>query len=157
MAFQICEPSGISDEYDCILDGHTVDGVHLYRHVCLRKGTESKNSSKSTIEIVFFYVFLQYSGDDVVADLQMPLLAITFPLTALTVYFYIGQKFHTQLYELSYIGYETEWYRYSSHVRRFLLLMIMRSQQPFYLSAYGIMELRMQNYINVSQWRWFKW
>lgn len=99
--------------------------------------------------------YFQYSGTVSLYELQMPYLATIFSLLILLTLFYFGQKVHTNLLELSDVIYQLEWYRYSPRVRRFMLLMLLRAQQPFYLSAYGIMALNLENYVGVSEW--WKW
>lgn len=73
-----------------------------------------------------------------------------FPLLLLATTFYLGQNFHSNVMELSVVIYQTKWYQYPRNVQRFLLFMMMRSQKPFYLSAYGFMELNLENYVRVS-------
>lgn len=58
--------------------------------------------------------------------------------------------FHTKLIDLSDAIYQSEWHRYPRGPRRFVHLMIMQSQKPFYLSAFGIVALNLENYIGVS-------
>lgn len=86
------------------------------------------------------------------SDLEMPFTVSTFPLVILFMYFYMGQKYHSLLMGLSDAIYQTKWHGYPRSVRRFILLMILRSQRPFYLSAYGMMTLTLENYVRVSQW-----
>lgn len=52
--------------------------------------------------------------------------------------------------DLSDTVYQMEWYRYPRSVRRFVLLMILRAQKPFYLSAFGILPLSLEVYVGVS-------
>lgn len=77
-------------------------------------------------------------------------MASIFGLIQLFIYFYIGQKFHTNLIELSDAIYQVNWHQYPLKVRRFVQLLILRSQRPFYLSAYGVMELNLMNYVKVT-------
>lgn len=46
--------------------------------------------------------------------------------------------------------YQSEWYKYPRSMRRFIELMIMRAQKPFYLSAYGLMICTLENFIKVG-------
>lgn len=82
----------------------------------------------------------------------MPITASICPLILLFIFFYLGQQFHSSLLGLSDTVYQTEWYRYPRSVRRFLLLMILRAQKPFYLCAYNILALNLENYVGVSYW-----
>lgn len=93
----------------------------------------------------------QYKGSDFFSDLQMPFSASIFPLIILFIYFYMGQKFHSNSMNLSDAIYQTEWHRYPRSVRRFVLLIILRSQKPFYLSSYGILKLNLKNFVGVSE------
>lgn len=81
----------------------------------------------------------------------MPLIAGIFGLVILLIYSYLGERFSANLLGLSGVIYQSEWYRYSKRVRRYLVLMMVRSQQPFYLNAYGLMTLNLANYIGVSK------
>lgn len=103
--------------------------------------------------ILQYIVTFQYSGSVTIYDLQIPFLASVFPLILLAGLFYLGQKFHTISMRMSDAIHQIEWYHYPHSVQRFLLIMILRSQQPFYLSAYGIMELNMENFVGVSDRR----
>lgn len=80
----------------------------------------------------------------------MPVMGTVFPLILLAILFYLGERFHTISISLTDIIYQTEWYRYPKSVRRFLILMMIRSQQPFYLNAYGIIKLNLENFVRVS-------
>lgn len=85
-------------------------------------------------------------------DLQASILVIAFPLQMIFAFSYIGQKVHSDLMNLSDMLYQSEWYRYPRSVRRVLLLMMVRAQHPFYLSAYGIMRCTLENFVRVSNW-----
>lgn len=80
----------------------------------------------------------------------MPILGTVAPLVIMFIYFYLGQKFHTDLMDLSDAIYQTKWYRYPSNVNRFVLIMMMRSQQPYFLSAFGAIKLNFVNFVHVS-------
>lgn len=82
--------------------------------------------------------------------MEMSIVVIILGLLVLFALFYLGQKMHCDLLELSDMIYQSDWYRYPRSVRRFVLLMILRSQQPVYLSAYGIMRLNLVNFVNVN-------
>lgn len=87
-------------------------------------------------------------------DLLIPIGAVFFALQMLFIFFYFGQKVHSDLMALSDMIYQSEWYRYPRSVRRFVLLMMMRAQTPFYLSAYGgIMKCTLANFVRVSNKR----
>lgn len=49
------------------------------------------------------------------------------------------------------------WYRKSPKVRRYLLMIMMSVQRPFYLSGYGIIRASMQNLMRVSDCDGFQW
>lgn len=100
---------------------------------------------------LFFLVNFQYSGTNFLSDMQLPLMASALPLASLFVLFYMGQRIHSNLRDLSDAIYQTEWHRYPRGVRHFIQLMILRSQKPFHLSAYGIIELKLENYVAVSE------
>lgn len=97
------------------------------------------------------FFFSQYNGTDFLTDLQMPILAFVSLLLTLAIYFYLGQRFHSNLIDLSDAIYDTEWQQYPRSIQRFVQLMMMRSQRPFYLSAYGLLELNLENFVGVSE------
>lgn len=101
--------------------------------------------------LFYFFVNFQYSGTNFFYDLRMSFLASITPLALLYIYFHIGQEIHSNSLDLNYVVYQTEWYRYPCKVQRYLNFMILRSQQPFYLSAYGIMKLNSENYVGVGE------
>lgn len=95
----------------------------------------------------------QYTGSHIIRDLHMPFGGTAFPLVIFAILFYFGQSFNSNMMELSITIYQSEWYQYPRSVQRFVLLMMQRSQRPFYFSAYGLMELHLQNYLGVSEMR----
>lgn len=97
-----------------------------------------------------FSIF-QYRGNNFLYDLQVPILASVFPLVLLAILFYLGQKFHMNALNLSGAIYQSEWYQYPHRVQRCVLLIMIRSQQPFYLSGYGMIELHLENFVSVSE------
>lgn len=106
-------------------------------------GSFPSSAAKSSIQF-------QYTGNAIIYDLQMPFNAACFANNLLFILFNLGQMFHSKLIGLTDTIYQTEWHRYPRNVRRFVQLVIMRSQRPFYLSAFGIIELNLENYIAVS-------
>lgn len=112
------------------------------KKICLKIGSKFS---------VFFSDILQYSGSNFIYDLQMPILGSVLPLIQLAVIFYLGQKFNTISMNLSDMIYQSEWYLYPQSVRRFMLIMLMRSQRPFCVRAYGVMELNLENFVRVSE------
>lgn len=80
----------------------------------------------------------------------MPIFMVIFGLLLLQILFYFGEKVHSDLLNISHMIYETEWHRYPCKIRLYVLLMMVRSQKPFYLSAYGIIDLHLINFVGVS-------
>lgn len=83
--------------------------------------------------------------------MQVPILAFSSFMIILAFLFYMGQRFHSNLMHLSVAVYQSEWYQYPRSVQCFVLLMMMRSQQPFYLSAYGMMRLNLETFVGVCE------
>lgn len=81
---------------------------------------------------------------------MFPIADALLTLQFLFVVFYIGQKLHSNLLELSDEIYQLEWHRYPRSLRRCAQLMMIRAQRPFYLSAYGIMPFTLANFVRVS-------
>lgn len=92
----------------------------------------------------------QYTGTNFFYAAQMPFAASSVPLTLSFTYFYLGQKYYSQTMILSDAIYAMEWYRHPRSVQRLVQFMMHRSQQPFYLGAYGIMILNLENFLGVS-------
>lgn len=99
---------------------------------------------------VVFSDISQYSGSNFIYDLQMPIMGSVFPLILLAGLYFLGQKFKAIPMEWSDINYQSDWHQYPRSVRRLCLIMLMRSQRPFGLRAYGIMELNLENFVRVS-------
>lgn len=73
------------------------------------------------------------------------------PVNIFFIFFFdLRQKFHSNVMDLGSAIYQTEWYRYIRNVQHCILLMIMRSQQPFYLSAFGVMALNLNDFVRLS-------
>lgn len=83
-------------------------------------------------------------------DLLMPICIVIFGLLVQYILFYFGEKLHSDLMSLKNITYQTKWYRYPYKIRLFVLMMMVRAQKPFYLGAYGIIELNLMNFLVVS-------
>lgn len=94
---------------------------------------------------------MQYPGNNLFYDMQMPIAITFFTINSLAILFSMGQQLNTHMVILSDANYLTEWYRYPRSVQRYLPLLMMQSQRPFYLSAYGIMELNLENFVQVSE------
>lgn len=80
----------------------------------------------------------------------MALFAVSVPSCFLLIYFGLGQLFHSILASMSDKVYQTEWHRYPRSLKYSVLFMIKRSQKPFYLSAFGMMALNLENFVTVS-------
>lgn len=133
--------------------------LFLWRRQCFGRCLYVSHCSSSkryrdftySIESNNFWIFLyQYRGSNALYHLQASILLCLFSLSTLAILFYLGQHFHSSAMELSVTIYQSEWHRYPRSVRRFVLLMMQRSQRPFYLSAYGIMSLNLENFVGVS-------
>lgn len=94
---------------------------------------------------------IRQSEDDVsMEDLQLPIAGTACSLLLLFAMFYVGQRLHSSLMDLYDVIYQLEWYRYPRKVQRLLLFTMMRAQQPFYISAYGVMPCDLENFLGVS-------
>lgn len=82
--------------------------------------------------------------------MQLSTLAVLFMLQALFAFCYLGQILHSNLIDLPDAIYQSNWYRHTRCFQRFILLMLMLSQQPFYISAFGIMRCNLENFVGVS-------
>lgn len=140
-------------QHDHITDAGTMDNVYMSRSVFNCNGDRFNHTTFLLLIVLLniFFVNFQYSGSNFYYDLQMPFVASSFSLTLTFVYFYLGQQFHTQTMALSDEIYEVKWYQYPCSIQRFVPLMIQRSQRPFYLSAYGITTLNLENFVGVSR------
>lgn len=107
------------------------------------------------IFVIFNFNFLdfKYSAAISFLDLQLAMNAILYELVFLLFFFFIGEKLRLDLMNLADMIYQLEWYRQSRYGQRFIILMMMRAQQPFHLSAYGIFQLELRNYLSVSVWK----
>lgn len=143
--------AGWDDEHNPVGDDNALDNMHLQFAAHNWKGHAKKSRAARTVRL-FIIVLLnfQYSGNAFFSDLQMAFLASSAATLMLFILFGLGQMFHSNLRDSSDAIYQSEWHRYPCSVRRFVQLMIMRSQRPFHLSAHGIMKLTLENYVRVS-------
>lgn len=118
------------------------------------EGTAVTDQNRWSITKITDFLKFQYTGTDFIYDMQMAFVASASAIILLFVFFNFGQMFHTNLSSLGITIYRTEWYRYPRRVQLFVLFMIKRSQQSFYLSAFGIMAVNLQNYVGVSMKRY---
>lgn len=96
-------------------------------------------------------IFSQYDGVASFYAMQMQLMVIAYLLQLIFVFFYLGQMLHTSLDDLSDAIYQSEWYRYPRNIQKFVLIIILRAQQPLHISAFGIMQCNLANYLGVSE------
>lgn len=100
--------------------------------------------------ILIVYRILQFSTKIPYFDLQMSTCAIGYDITLLFFLFLLGSKLNSDLTNLCDTAYQSDWYRQSRSARRFVLLMMIRARQPFYLSGYGVIVLNLRNFIGVG-------
>lgn len=102
--------------------------------------------------------FLQYWDESSIFDLQFPINILLSSLFDLFILFYIGQKLRSDLADSIDKIYATEWHRYPCSVRRHVLLMILRAQKPFTITACWCIPMNLEAYVGVrslninSQW-----
>lgn len=77
----------------------------------------------------------------------MPIWTILFVLSLLSIFFYLGQRLHSLLMSLCEMIYGSKWYQYPHIAQRYVLLMLMRAQEPFYISAYGIVKCDLETFL----------
>lgn len=77
------------------------------------------------------------------------IFAITTASFFMFIFFYMGQSFTSNLAGFADAAFHTQWVHYPSSVRRFIQFFIMRSQRPFHLSAFGLMALTLENFVDV--------
>lgn len=82
--------------------------------------------------------------------MQLSTMAVLFMLQALFAFCYLGQILHSNLIDLPDVIYQSNWYRHTRYIQHFILLMLMRAQQPFYISAFGIMRGNLESFVGVS-------
>lgn len=73
--------------------------------------------------MIYFSEF-QYTGNDFFYDLQMAFVATAAVISALFIFFCLGQIFHSKLADLSDQIYQTEWNQYPRNVQRFIQLIL---------------------------------
>lgn len=108
------------------------------------------NFHKLTILITVLLDF-QSSGNSFLSNIQSPIMSVFLALNLLFVLFNYGQKLHSHLMNCSAMVYQTEWYRHPRSIKFFVLIMMMRTQKPFFLSAYGTMECNLGNFLGVNE------
>lgn len=99
-----------------------------------------------------WYLFksFQYDRTAVFYVMILPIAGIATTLNLLFFLFFFGEILHTNLIDLGQMVYQSEWYRYPLCTQRFVLIMIMRAQHSFHVSAYGIVRCNLENFVGVS-------
>lgn len=115
--------------------------------------TDQKSRSLINNFFRFFFREFQYTDTASTRNLQLGIVCSSTAIGQLFILFNLGQIFHSKLMGMSTTIYQTEWYRYPRNIQYFVLFMMKRSQQLFYLSAFGLMALNLQNYVGVSMKR----
>lgn len=77
-------------------------------------------------------------------------MAIIFVLILLSIFFYIGQRLHTCLMGLGDRIYDSSWYQYPPKVQQCVLVIMTRTQQPFYITAYGMIKCDLKAFSQVK-------
>lgn len=134
-----------------IFHDHTVQFGHLFVSICDRNGIyqQAIHYHRDAREMSNYSVILKFQLEHS-EDILLPLLTIVVGLETLLVYFYFGQMCHSNLIELNDTIYQSEWHRYPRRVKYCVQFIIMRAQKPFYISAYGLVHCRLENFVSVS-------
>lgn len=100
----------------------------------------------------FFKLFWEFQHDESasVIGMIMPITVIACFIELLFFYTYFGQILHLGVSHFGGSIYESECYRYPVRVQRFVLMMMMQAQRPFYISAYGIMRCNLELFVGVK-------
>lgn len=99
----------------------------------------------------FLFKSFQYDRTAVFYVMILPIAGIATTLNLLFFLFFFGEILHTNLIDLSEMVYQTEWYRYPVCIQRFVLIVIMRAQHSFHVSAYGVVRCNLENFVGVSK------
>lgn len=86
-----------------------------------------------------------------IQDLQLPMFVVLAGLLVLFFVFKTGQILHSDLAELNDHVYQLQWQRYPRSVQRFVFMMMMRAQKPYYLVACGLFQINLETYVGVSK------
>lgn len=87
---------------------------------------------------------------DTISEMCFPIIMIAAQLQSMMMYFFFGQLCHSNLMDLGDSIYESKWPCYPRRIQMYVLMIIMRTQHPFYISAYGIILCTLENSVNVS-------
>lgn len=98
----------------------------------------------------FFWLFKLFQFNEI-GETFYPMAVIISELETLFIFFYFGQMCHSNLINLGDLIYKSDWHHYPHSVQRCVLMMIMRAQQPFYISAYGIIRCDLETFLAVSR------
>lgn len=78
-------------------------------------------------------------------------IALGYLMKILFLYCFFGNKLTDDLLSMNDLVYESEWYHYPVQTQRYLILIMARAQQPFYISAYNVMPCTLENYGKVNE------
>lgn len=100
--------------------------------------------------MIFLSLHSQYLDESSISELQFPIFVDSLALFNLFLLFYIGQKLHSEMADSVHTIYASKWHHYPRSVRRFVLLMMMRAQKPFHLTACWFIRMNLERYVDVS-------
>lgn len=140
---------GRLDEFSELCDCNTVRcGDH---HILVHFGNgEARISFSPHAMTTNSSILFQYLDRTTISKLFVPIMGVVLYPSFLFIFFYSGQMLHSNLMQLNELICQSEWYRYPSTVQRSIVMMMRRAQQPFYLSVYGVVTLRLDNYVKVG-------
>lgn len=52
------------------------------------------------------------------------------------------------------VVYNMRWYQYPRKYQNYVLMIMMRSQRPYYINGFGIMRCTLETFVNVSLMGW---
>lgn len=84
-----------------------------------------------------------------VTTMFLPFISVLAYSVLLFTIFFAGEILHSNCLQLSDIIYESEWYRYPHDIKRSILIVMIRAQQPYHLSIYGILKFRSTKFVEV--------
>lgn len=78
-------------------------------------------------------------------------------LVWLFIYCFYGNLITWKCLQVADFAYHSQFYNYPNDLKIFTLLMIQRSQRPFYITGYKITRCSLENYSRVCfEWNWFQ-
>lgn len=95
------------------------------------------------------FIFLLQMLEHVTIQALRPIAFTIVPIFILFLLCYVGTEVSSKVTCVANSAYNMDWYNFPLKLQTFVLLIMIRGQEPFYLSGCGLMSCTLNNFLQV--------